>query len=323
MTLVSVIIPCYNYGHFLPETLDSMLAQKFENWECLIIDDGSTDNTREVAEKYTQNDQRFQYIYQQNSGPSAARNNGIQQSKGAFIQLLDADDLIQVNKLKFQVEILQQQQDLDIVYGDVRFFSSDNPEELHLSFADKNQPYPMPRIQYQDHYRAFQEIYAFPLHPSALLVRKDFLTRHNILFDERYPTSSVEDWHFFILFTIHQAKIFYVASENTHGMVRSHELSTSSAQQNDKKNKVAKYRTMMLDLLAKNILEKKLLRKADKRIIAKLFETKVFKELSEGSIKTAFYFLYLALRFASKKGYFIKNALFYLKRRLIKGKVKF
>lgn len=323
MTLVSIIIPCYNYGHFLAETLDSILAQTLDNWECLIIDDGSTDNTREVAEKYSKKDKRFRYIHQQNSGPSAARNNGIRQSQGKFIQLLDADDLIQANKLNFQVQVFNKHEALDIVYGDVRFFFQDSPQKLHLSFKDINKPYPMPRIQHKDAYRSFQEIYAFPLHPSTLLISREFLMENQLLFDERYPTSSVEDWHFFILATIHQARLFYVDAQNTYGLVRSHSLSTSSTQQNNKQDKVGKYRSMMLDLLADNLLEKKLLRKADKRIIAKLFETRIFRELSEGSIKIGFYFFYLALRFTNRRGYFIKNTLYYLKRRLTKGKVKF
>jgi glycosyltransferase involved in cell wall biosynthesis len=107
-TLVSIIVPCYNYGYFLPETLDSILAQSYTKWECIIVDDGSTDNTKDVATTYLITDQRFRYIYQNNRGLSAARNTGIKLSKGSYIQFLDADDLLQEKKLESQICFLEQ-----------------------------------------------------------------------------------------------------------------------------------------------------------------------------------------------------------------------
>ena len=76
--LISVIVPCFNYGRFLSEALESVIAQTYENWECLIIDDGSTDNTRAVLDTYGD---RLRYIYQSNGGVSSARNHGIQEAK--------------------------------------------------------------------------------------------------------------------------------------------------------------------------------------------------------------------------------------------------
>lgn len=324
MTLVSVIIPCYNYGHFLPETLNSISRQTLQDWECLIVDDGSTDNTAEVVAEYTQNDSRFCYIYQENAGPSVARNNGIRQSKGEFIQLLDSDDLIQSSKLEFQVTLLQQKSEVDIIYGDIRFFFDGNSQELFLSFiGDKKSLYPMPRITQHDTYSSFEKIYAHPLHPSALLIRKKFLTKHQLFFEEAYRTSSVEDWHFFIAMAMLGGVFFYKDQANTYGLVRSHDQSTSSDKNCLKQGKLAKHREFMLELLSKNLAEKRWLRQVDKKIISKIFATRVFKEFSEGSLKTGTYFLYLSLKFTNHQGYFIKNALYYLKRRIIKGKIKF
>ena len=90
--LVSIIIPSYNMAHFLPETLDSVIAQKYSNFEALIIDDGSTDQTREVAQKYQKKDSRIKYVYQENKGLGGARNTGINNATGELISTLDADD---------------------------------------------------------------------------------------------------------------------------------------------------------------------------------------------------------------------------------------
>ena len=86
----SVIIPTYNRAGLIGKAIDSVLAQTFADWELLIIDDGSTDNTRQIVEAYT--DRRVKYIYQENAERSAARNNGVAQAAGKYICFLDSDD---------------------------------------------------------------------------------------------------------------------------------------------------------------------------------------------------------------------------------------
>src|ERR1700749_2632679 len=98
-TLVSIIIPCYNYGAYLPSTLKSLQEQSFDRWECWVIDDGSTDDTREVVNNFSQSDPRFKYYHQENAGQPTARNTGLQKAHGFFIQFLDADDLLQKEKI--------------------------------------------------------------------------------------------------------------------------------------------------------------------------------------------------------------------------------
>lgn len=107
--LVSIIIPTYNRAHLIDETLDSVLAQTYSNWECLIVDDGSTDHTQEVVEEYLNKDARFQYYHRptdRKKGANACRNYGLEWSKGEFIQFLDSDDLISSNKIEVQIEQL-------------------------------------------------------------------------------------------------------------------------------------------------------------------------------------------------------------------------
>ncbi len=101
---ISVVIPSYNRVHHLERTIDSVLAQSRSANEIIIVDDGSTDNTRQLLEsKYPQ----IQTIYQANKGVSAARNNGIKQAKSRWIALLDSDDSWQAEKLALQIEALK------------------------------------------------------------------------------------------------------------------------------------------------------------------------------------------------------------------------
>lgn len=102
--LVSVIIPCYNYGHFLAEAIESIQQQTYPTKEIVVVDDGSTDNTKEVAARYAD----VIYIYQKNQGLSAARNTGTLQSRGSYLVFLDADDWLFPDALAINVGLLQQ-----------------------------------------------------------------------------------------------------------------------------------------------------------------------------------------------------------------------
>src|SRR4030042_4018515 len=93
MPTVSVIIPTYNYAHFLFEAVKSVLDQTYKDFELIIIDDGSTDNTKDVVDNIMKKSNVIRYFYQVNQGLSAARNHGIRVAKGEYIALLDADDI--------------------------------------------------------------------------------------------------------------------------------------------------------------------------------------------------------------------------------------
>lgn len=92
--LVSIVVPCYNQAQFLDECLQSVFNQKYSFWECLIINDGSTDNTKEISENWITKDNRFKYFEKVNGGISSARNYGIERAMGEWILPLDADDKI-------------------------------------------------------------------------------------------------------------------------------------------------------------------------------------------------------------------------------------
>jgi len=101
--LVSVIVPVYNGAVYIPDTIESVRRQTHRNWECIIIDDGSTDDTAAVVKALIASDDRFRYAWQPNAGLSAARNAGLERAKGGYIQFLDADDVLLPPKLELQL----------------------------------------------------------------------------------------------------------------------------------------------------------------------------------------------------------------------------
>lgn len=119
--LVSIIIPCYNQGEFLEECLSSVYDSSYKQIEVIIINDGSTDNSKEIIEALSFNF-NFKFIHQENSGPSIARNNAIQASSGAYVLPLDADDLIGTNYIEKAVEVLENQDSVGIVYCNAELF---------------------------------------------------------------------------------------------------------------------------------------------------------------------------------------------------------
>ena len=122
--MISIIIPCYNVAEFLRETLDCVIEQSYSNWECIIVDDGSSDSTADIAAEYTNKDSRFKYIYQANKGLAGARNVGIKSSFGKYILPLDGDDLINESYIEKAVKILEEKADVKVVYAFARFFGS-------------------------------------------------------------------------------------------------------------------------------------------------------------------------------------------------------
>ena len=114
MTEVSVIIPTYNYGRFINETIRSVLSQSFSDSEIIIVDDGSTDGTKDIVSTFT--DPRITYIYQKNRGQSSARNTGIRAASGGYIGFLDADDLWVPEKLEIQLSIFQTKPSVGLIY---------------------------------------------------------------------------------------------------------------------------------------------------------------------------------------------------------------
>ncbi|MET7633996.1 glycosyltransferase family 2 protein [Streptomyces sp. NPDC001773] len=134
--VVSVVIPCHDYARYLPEAVSSVLAQTFRDWELVIVDDGSTDDTVEVTQSLIacHPDRRIRLLQQSNAGVSAARNTGIEASTGRYILPLDADDVIAATMLEKTVGVLDSDPGIAIASTDVFTFTDDDlpPQAMPL-----------------------------------------------------------------------------------------------------------------------------------------------------------------------------------------------
>lgn len=175
--LVSVIVPCFNQGAFLAETLHSVLVQTYSDWECIIVDDGSEDDSSAVAAAFVNKDRRFSYIKQANQGPCIARNNGIASSKGTFILPLDSDDIIDPTYLEKAVGYFNNHPDTKVVYCCADRFGEEHGE------------WRLPPYSYDALIRSNCLIV------SSLFRRKDFdqIGGYNPQMD-----SGLEDWEFWL-----------------------------------------------------------------------------------------------------------------------------
>ncbi len=221
--MVSIIIPAFNYAHFLPETLDSVRNQSLGSWECIIVDDGSTDATEEIAAQYLAADHRFKYIYQENKGLAAARNTGITRAQGTYIQLLDADDLLEANKLLVQSDFLNEHPEVDIVYGDARFFPTEKPTERHFSIWGEDQPW-MPNISGSGTALVKALLKSNIMVVSSPLLCKDIFQSCG-LFDE--SLTNHEDWDLWLRCALAGKHFHFLNSPETKTLIRFHQCSMS------------------------------------------------------------------------------------------------
>lgn len=221
--LVSVVIPAHNYAHFIGQTLECVQAQSYTHWECLVIDDGSKDNTREVVTRYAERDDRIRYIYQSNQGSGAARNAGLRNSRGKYLQFLDADDLIEQRKLERQADYLERHAEIDIVYGGVRYFRTGHTDERLYSSWGENKPW-MPEISGEGE-NALLTLVRTPIVILAPLTRRSVVDSVGF-FDETLMPS--EDWHFWIRCAAEGKRFQYEDLEGTLALVRIHSTSMTA-----------------------------------------------------------------------------------------------
>lgn len=139
MIKISVIVPCFNQSQFLGEALQSLIDQTFSNWECIIVNDGSTDNAEEIALNWCTKDKRFRYFKKENGGLSSARNAGIVISKGEYILTLDADDKIHPSYLEKINSAFNNNPNLKLIGSRIQFFGAKNTEYILPIYSYKKQ----------------------------------------------------------------------------------------------------------------------------------------------------------------------------------------
>lgn len=181
MPRVSVIIPTYNRAHLVGEAIQSLFNQTYRDFEIIVVDNGSADNTREVLSRYGE---RIRYLFQQNAGPAAARNTGIRASTGEMLAFLDDDDTVSPTKLAHQVAYLDARPDIAVVYTGWQIIGADGTTLLREV---------RPVWQGEILKDLLLEEYLFPIH--SILIRRECFDRVG-LFDETLPTSEEVDlWY--------------------------------------------------------------------------------------------------------------------------------
>lgn len=222
--MVSVIVPAYNYGSYITATLESVAAQDFTDWECIIVDDGSTDDTGAVVESFL-SDTRFRYVKQENGGLAAARNTGIRHAKGDFLQFLDADDLVEKAKLGESAAFLRDHPEVDVVYSDMRYFRDGDLTSRYFSFACV--PGDKPWMKYV-HGRG-KDVLGVLLEGNIMVVNSPVIRKSAIgesgFFDEGLRSN--EDWDFWIRLFSRGKSLHYLDKPHTMALVRVHASSMS------------------------------------------------------------------------------------------------
>ena len=201
---VSVIIPTYNSAQFIIETLESVFAQTYKNYEVIVVDDGSTDNTKEVLKPYMS---KIRYIYKENGGPASARNVGIKNARGEYIAFLDSDDLWLPEKLEKQIRYFEKHPEIDMVFADcIRFGEevSNTPRNYtkHLISNDM-----------------FVNIWWYNIVPTSTVMVKRVCFDKVGLFDESKEIEGTEDAEMWLRIT-REYKVDYVKEVVTKYKIR-------------------------------------------------------------------------------------------------------
>lgn len=221
--MVSIIIPSFNYGFIIGETLKNLQAQSFTDWEALVVDDGSSDNTAGIVAEFAALDSRIKYIHQVTQGVSKARNAGFRHCSGEFIQFLDADDLLSRHKVERQVDFMNANPEVDISYSDHIYFENDKPD-VHYPDYEMNHNNWLPKICARGYEVVDILVYSNIAVVSSPLLRREIVEKVN-----GFPeyTRYTEDWEFWFLCAINNAKFCFLDDPNAKTLIRIHQRNTS------------------------------------------------------------------------------------------------
>ena len=190
MSLISVIIPTYNCAEYIAEAIDSVLNQTFTDFEIIVVDDGSTDETAAIMKRYGD---KVRYIRQKNNGPAVARNLGINTARGEFIAFLDADDIWHPEKLEIQHHYLEEHTECALVYANCSTFT-----ETGLKTAAYDGTH---RKVYSGN--IFDRLYRRNFIACiSVMLRKECLETTG-LFPEHFDKATSEDWHLWLRIAYH------------------------------------------------------------------------------------------------------------------------
>lgn len=187
---LSIIIPCFNSETTLGNTLESVFHQDFQEWEAIIVNDGSTDTTEEIALGWIKKDKRFRYFAKQNEGLAKTRNFAISKSKGIYILPLDSDNQLMHDFTQDAIEIFDKNQNIGVVYGDAEFFGLKKG---------------LWKVGEYD----FEKILIYN-YIDACAIYKKILWERVGGYDENMPYQGLEDWEFWLAFGTIEVDFFHL-----------------------------------------------------------------------------------------------------------------
>jgi glycosyltransferase involved in cell wall biosynthesis len=197
MTLVSIILPTFNRAQLLKRAIDSVLRQSHENWELIIVDDGSSDGTREMIHEYC-NDERIRYFFKANSGAADSRNFGIKNVRGEWITFIDSDDEYHPNKIRLQLETALSRSAELVVCGSVYYKDG-------VEFKRK-----IPQNKSNLRHALLTKEKGTGVSTPIYFISADLLRRHRISFDPSLP--AFQDWD--LLYQLSKVTNYIVVSEH-------------------------------------------------------------------------------------------------------------
>jgi teichuronic acid biosynthesis glycosyltransferase TuaG len=215
-SLVSIIMPAYNAGKYVGDSIRSVLAQTYGRLELVVVDDGSTDDTAEVVRAMASADARVRYIHRENGGQGRARNTGIENSRGPVVAFLDADDLWEPDKLERQLKVLEET-GCDLVFGGGFIFTGDDT-------ADETRTFPAVRGEFggAEMFDRLVEENVIPI--LSVLVRKEALGAARPFVEER-PYQNCEDYDLWL--TLARRGATFCGTGETQVRYRRHPASTT------------------------------------------------------------------------------------------------
>lgn len=219
-SLISIIVPCFNQAQYLNECLQSVFDQTYTNWECIIINDGSYDNTNEIAKNWVLKDTRFVYLNKENSGICDTRNKGIEVAKGKYILPLDADDKISENYIETCINEFIINPNTQLVYANAKKFGVVN--------IDWN----LPKFDYQN-LLDFNMIYC-----SAVFKKTDW---QKIGGYDQNMKQGFEDWEFWIRLLNNNSKVVKCNNAYFYYRIKENSRTTNLNQDLNLKTNLKKY----------------------------------------------------------------------------------
>ncbi|MFV0223719.1 glycosyltransferase family 2 protein [Empedobacter falsenii] len=278
--LVSIIIPTYNRAELIGETLDSVLAQTYQNWECIVVDDGSTDHTSDVLDNYTKKDSRISYHHrpkQYKPGGNGARNYGFDLSKGEYINWFDSDDVMSTTYL---IEVITKFEKSDLAYVITKLGYMGNYNYLKESKFETNglilHNYVSGKIN---------------ILTNNIIFKTFFLQQNYLRFNE--DLKAAQEWELFCkIFSYDKANFDYISKIFVHNRIHNNNISNNPKSKYERFYNYIIARRIIRDYLIKKGMYSKNLKnifnETNKKFIIELLRDKKYKLINKALFFTGF-----------------------------------